>query len=581
MTVERLITAALLSIFCISLATGQNQPEHKKKTFKDENGVIYWNKELPFYVNLSTDPNGSEGITLQTDEKPEKVEAQYFDTEGINWIRTRWKVNSETREYIYPQQEVMWPVNADGLAPETKATFNYAGKHVSNGKVYYSGDLTIDLNADDEVSGVDKTFYSLGDTYKEYNNSIKPDTEKNWKLSFYSVDRVGNIESPNSTDKTSYNFVIDKTAPTSTHATTGPKSNNILSPKAKVSLSSTDEGAGLDNIYYTVDGGSEKQYSYDLPLSTLSEGDHTITYYGIDEVTNKETVNTFSFYIDRTAPEVAFEVTGDNYSNKSNQLFVSERSSIVLKGTDNKSGVSKVYYKLDNGAYGEYSTSIKTTQTPGVHGVSYYGIDLVENQSAAKRNTYIIDTKAPVIKYNIHGPKYERRDTLFVRDITEFSITPYESGVNQSGVKAIKYRDNGSADKNYEKRFAITGNGNHKFEIDVYDNVNNKSSQVKALFVDNTAPEIHSHFSVDEIGSKTVRKEKYTIYPSEVQLYLAATDANVGTDKIYYSINGGTEKLYGSPISNFKVNKNIEVSVRTIDLLGNESKSTIKFSVEE
>ena len=89
----------------------------------------------------------------------------------------------------------MWPVFADGVSPITKIEYHHTGKHVVNGKIYYSGDLKISLLAKDAVSGIEGTYYSTGNGYKRYDGEIAVDTQKDWNFRFYSVDMVGNAES--------------------------------------------------------------------------------------------------------------------------------------------------------------------------------------------------------------------------------------------------------------------------------------------------------------------------------------------------------------------------------------------------
>lgn len=188
----------LITCICIfatySFTFSQNKVVHEKKTFIADNGKIYWNKNLPVFINLSTSENG-DGITMKEESK-EKMEPFYFDTEGINWIRTRWAVNLETGEAILPKREIMWPILADGKAPVTKIRYHYTGKHVINGKTYYSGDLKISFNSQDAVSGIDAIYYSLGNGFKKYDDEFTIENEDDWNLQFYAVDKVGNVESP-------------------------------------------------------------------------------------------------------------------------------------------------------------------------------------------------------------------------------------------------------------------------------------------------------------------------------------------------------------------------------------------------
>jgi len=191
----KIFVAAALLFLLFDNAHSQDQPQHEQKTYVAENGKIYWNKYLPVYVKLATTSNGGEEHVMKVEPSKEDVEPFYFDTEGPNWIRTRWAVNLETGRTIYPKREILWPVFADGVSPVTSIKYHYTGKHVVKGKVYYSGDLKISLSAKDAVSGIEGTYYSIGNGYKKYDGQITVDTEKDWNFRFYSVDMVGNAES--------------------------------------------------------------------------------------------------------------------------------------------------------------------------------------------------------------------------------------------------------------------------------------------------------------------------------------------------------------------------------------------------
>jgi len=110
--------------------------------------------------------------------------------------------------------------------------------------------------------------------------------------------------------------------------------------------------------------------------------------------------------------------------------------------------------------------------------------------------------------------------------------------------------------------------------------VNNKNEIKKQeVFVDNQAPVIHYHFSVESIGKKTVRDEIYTIYPTNTMLYIAATDASSGGEKIEYRINDGVV-LSANPIKNLTPG-NYLIEVDAFDVLGNKSVEKIKFAIEK
>jgi hypothetical protein len=53
----------------------------------------------------------------------------------------------------------------------------------------------------------------------------------------------------------------------------------------------------------------------------------------------------------------------------------------------------------------------------------------------------------------------------------------------------------------------------------------------------------------------------------------------VGTDRIYYSINGGAEQLYQNPLTNFPIGKITKLKIRAIDKLGNQDTEEQEFMV--
>ena len=570
----------LIVIMLISgSAVSQVQGNHPMKTFTGEDGKIYWNKNLPFYINLSTSPSGEGGLVLKLDGKS-AVEPYYFDTEGTNWIRTRWAIDPETKKTIIPQTEVLWPVEVDGMPPKTSISFDSEGRFVMDEVAYFTVDLKITLEAVDATSGVDKIYYSADGSFVEYTEPLIFDKEKEWDLKFYAVDKVGNVEEIRSSSDFAGKIAVDATPPTSNASLLEPFEGTVISPKSYIEINSKDELAGIAKIFYTIDEGSKKLYTGKISMSSLSEGEHKLTYYAIDKVGNEEELKTLVFYVDKTAPEVEVQPNGDQFVSASGYLYVSERSSLVLNSSDNKAGVDQVYYKVDGGSYEEYSSAIETTQRDGMHKLYYYGVDKVENKGSVKTKSFVIDNKKPALSYSIEGPEYNRNDTVFVNKESMLKLSPSDGGDYQSGVKETQYSVEGGAGMTYNDKFGMDGDGYRLVKISTIDQVGNSTEKEIHVFVDNKAPVLAFNFSVDKIGQKTVRDKNYLIYPSEVNLYLAATDASVGTEKITYSINGGTASTYSKPVSGFKKGTNYEILVKIYDKLGNVAEQMIEFAVE-
>ena len=140
----------------------------------------------------------------------------YLDTEGINYMRSRYAVDPETKKIIRPQQEVMYELYADGLAPITRLKYGGAPRYRSD-RLYFGKGLTYTLTSKDGVSGVEKIHSAVNSTtWSDYSATSNLDTEGEFALSWYANDNVGNAEKLKG-DK----FVVDLSAPTSTHSIVG------------------------------------------------------------------------------------------------------------------------------------------------------------------------------------------------------------------------------------------------------------------------------------------------------------------------------------------------------------------------
>ena len=88
-----------------------------ESVFYQNNGKVYVNKTLPIYISISSSSDGSNPIVLDTPSNPSDGSPMYFDTEGANFIRSKWAVDPETKKVTTPKREVLFPINADGIAP--------------------------------------------------------------------------------------------------------------------------------------------------------------------------------------------------------------------------------------------------------------------------------------------------------------------------------------------------------------------------------------------------------------------------------------------------------------------------------
>jgi hypothetical protein len=73
--------------------------------------------------------------------------------------------------------------------------------------------------------------------------------------------------------------------------------------------------------------------------------------------------------------------------------------------------------------------------------------------------------------------------------------------------------------------------------------------------------------------------DKLETYPAHLVLFLSAVDKHAGYEKMFYSLNGGAEKLYTGLISGFKSGQKYVVKVRAQDKVGNETKTSFAFKI--
>ncbi len=580
------LTALLIPV----LAVAQEQPAHEKKVYVDPQNRVYVNKVLPVYFHITTSPDANAtSYQLPSEQTAKYANPMYFDTEGLNTLRSPSAVDPKTRKVVAPRQDVLYEVYADGIAPVTKANIKGVQSVIQSGKNFRGKDFQVGFTSADATSGVEQVYYSVNqEPYKVYDS--KPllfETESDYVLKYYSVDHVGNAE-----EAKLLSFSVDLSAPATTYSIVGESKGKVLSSKAAIKLSATDTLSGVDKIYYSVNEGKMVPYTTPIPVSVLSKENSKITYYAIDKVGNKEesrVISTFTgmtsenidasaygFYIDKEAPVISMEIEGDKYNGQ--MLFISERSKVKIVATDDKSGVEKVSYSVDNLMLNQSYADPFSIQKEGKHVIAFAASDYVGNLALAKTQQLIMDATTPVSRLSLTGPVFVNRDTTFINSKTRFSIQASDAG---SGIQEIAYTLDNSAPVQYTEPYVVNNEGFHTVKYHATDRVNNAEAlKEKLFFVDNTAPVIHFNFSVKAIGEKQVREEKYTIYPSNVMLYIAATDNASGGEKIEYKINGKSVPASLIPIKGLAPG-NYEIEVTANDVLKNSSKETIKFAVED
>jgi hypothetical protein len=84
-----------------------------------------------------------------------------------------------------------------------------------------------------------------------------------------------------------------------------PASKTYVSGSTVFTLSANDDASGVREIKYRIDGGAWNTYTKGLTLSTLPDGEHTISYYSVDNTGNNETEKTLTIILDKSPPTIS------------------------------------------------------------------------------------------------------------------------------------------------------------------------------------------------------------------------------------------------------------------------------------
>ncbi len=571
MKVTNKLIIILVSLLFPLLAFAQQSPgKQPGQVYVSPEGKLYVKSKTPIYLRLATSADdGAQSYILrnQASLDPEKA-AGFFEFEGHGPHTIR-----HMADHRVPQKNTdnhMFHVYDDGKSPRSKVSVTKA-PWVFNGNVnIYGKPVKITLTFSDKDSGVFSGYYALNsETFSQYNSRLTLDQEMDYNLQYYAVDNVSN----RSKLRKRY-YSLDFTPPATATKIIGGHlalaGEDILSPRSRIALKSRDMKAGVKQIRYRFKGKKGVYKGKPLTMSGLKDGSHKLVFAAEDRVKNMEANHTFNFYLDSVPPVAKDRLIGDQY-RKGKTLFVSGRTTVELTATDNKAGVRRIRYYINGKKSSIYSEPFNFPRKNGKATYSYKASDNVLNISKSILKRVTVDISAPKVTPRFKGEHYFSRKTHYVRMTTKIDLPTSD---NLSGIKGVMYKIDDNPEVFNSGPFSLAAEGPHQVRYQAVDNVNNKTTEKElTLYVDEKAPEIYHHFSVNP----TVVNQQ--IYPMKSLLYLAATDKQAGIRNIYYSINGSKEIKFHKPLS-FKKKQSYDITIKAIDNVGNISYSEVSFKIQ-
>ncbi len=565
----------LLNILLAALSTqAQQQPKYHMRIYQDSAGKIFVNLKQPLYFKVSPSPNvNSQKYLLTNSSTPGIVNPLYLSHEGINEVYTPWAIDTATKQHIYPLRNVVFVVYADGTPPFSKLEYNKNYIQRSSRKFFAPG-LKISLFATDRLSGVQLLAYSInGQSFKTYDSSLEFTKQGKYKLSYYAVDNVGNVEKPKT-----FEFYIDNKPPETELEIVGPHLRDAVSARTKLILRSQDSGVGVKSIYYSLDDLDTVVYRNVLNFSNMEEGRHSLVYYSVDLLGNKETVHKYNFFLDKTPPLILEDIIGNSYF-VGNVQYLSGNSKLKLTAIDNYSGVKALYYSFDGKNWQLYKEPIPFPETNKIVKLVFYAVDSLGNKSSIDESlamkggvfkTYM-DLTPPQISYKFVN-YYQSGDTVFLGPRSKIILSAEDS---QSGVRQINYQLDTSEIKDYNKPIKVLEQGSHKLTVTAFDNVNNIEMKDVYFKVDTAAPRTKIFFSLPARGKENGLK----VYPRRLKVFIVAQDNLTGVKNINIFVNG--KKVAGNLTMLSQLPKGkVKLKVVSSDYLGNERTQIYRFIIQ-
>ncbi|TJY41801.1 hypothetical protein E5161_11395 [Cohnella pontilimi] len=349
---------------------------------------------------------------------------------------------------------------------------------------------TVTLTATDDITGVKSTYYSVNDGAYAEGNSIRVEEEGTTKISFYSVDKVGNRE----TAQTIY-VKVDKTAPV-----TQAKAPSDWAISPVLVLNATDELSGAAKTYYSINGAA---YVEGNTVTVTEEGIQKVSFYSVDAAGNKEQAQTVEVKSDRTAP-----VTESNAPAG----WQKETVNVAFRASDAHSGVDQTFFSVNGSTFTE-GTSVSLDQE-GIHEISFYSVDHSGNKEKTRTVEVKIDHTAPVTTSDAPEGWVNKAVTINLK-----------ASDAHSGVAHTFYSVDGTAEVEGTS-VTVDQEGIHHISFYSIDAAGNKEeARTVVVKMDGTAPVTESDAPQGWAKDNAAVK-------------LGATDALSGVAHTFYSVDG-------------------------------------------
>lgn len=273
----------------------------------------------------------------------------------------------------------------------------------------------------------------------------------------------------------------------------------FVNSKVKFRLFARDDLI-LDKIVYKLD--EQEMMDYTDPFNIEEEGNHVISYYGIDKSGNKEAEKSYRVVVDNSAPKVVVTTNTPVY-RIDGKMYYSSQMLFNVTANDSLSGVQKIEYSINDSGFQEYvapfkvdslgQVDLKIRAIDNVNNVSedYTFVVTDENGQEIELSEAILslnrDNTAPVVDIKSDKPLEENNHKYVASTSTRYTV---EATDEDSGISRILVRIDGQGDFiPYKGEISFLTNGAHMIEAQAIDKAGNMSNiAVMKVYVDLVPP---------------------------------------------------------------------------------------------
>lgn len=263
--------------------------------------------------------------------------------------------------------------------------------YMLSGREFSSGRSQLKIVAVDNKAGVKEIYYSINSN--EFTLYEKPiylsEISGAVTIRSFAVDNVGNKGISDASGQQFTMPEVDIIGPAISYKFVGNqqklRDTLWISPKTKVSIIASDKSAGINRIEYKLDDSPTIQYIQ--PFFVEQSGYHKVSCTAYDNVENLN-ISSFAFGVDALAPElfINFSVKPFKYAIVNSEKIPVYSAGVILyiAATDDKSGVSKITYSLNESRERSYSEPINHFKIGENHTIIVKVIDILGNEKTER-----------------------------------------------------------------------------------------------------------------------------------------------------------------------------------------------------